>query len=284
MYSRVWEYGHSSTNSSRGRSPFRPSQRVIARGPLEKDKGDKFQENLIVSGPVPGASLDEVRAKAEADYGVPAPVITAFWAMETDFGAVQGDFNTRDALVTLSHDCRRPELFRPQLLALIKMVQHADLDPATNTGAWAGEIGMVQMLPKDIIATPPAIAFTVATAKFQGRVTVLYERGLDLYAVELRRDGTAYRLNSPIGGTGGSYVVLRAPAGQGLPALASSHIAPAELERLTGLRCAVVLAILTRPEAALFALLLPLNTRALLVSVPGVCAPLALPNCSENSK
>jgi lytic murein transglycosylase len=93
-----------------------------------------------------------VFAKAEADYGVPAPVITAFWAMETDFGAVQGDFNTRDALVTLAHDCRRPELFRPQLLSLIEMVQHGDLDPATNTGAWAGEIGQVQMLPKDIIA------------------------------------------------------------------------------------------------------------------------------------
>ncbi|MDO6963540.1 lytic murein transglycosylase [Rhizobium alvei] len=91
-------------------------------------------------------------AKAEADYGVPAPVITAFWAMETDFGAVQGDFNTRNALVTLAHDCRRPELFRPQLLALIAMVQHGDLDPQTNTGAWAGEIGQVQMLPKDIIA------------------------------------------------------------------------------------------------------------------------------------
>lgn len=91
-------------------------------------------------------------AKAEADYGVPAPVITAFWAMETDFGAVQGDFNTRDALVTLSHDCRRPELFRPQLIALIEMVQHGDLNPDTNTGAWAGEIGQMQMLPEDIIA------------------------------------------------------------------------------------------------------------------------------------
>jgi lytic murein transglycosylase len=90
-------------------------------------------------------------ARAEQEFGVPSGVITAFWAMETDFGAVQGDFNTRDALVTLAHDCRRPELFRPQLLALIKMVQHADLDPATNTGAWAGEIGQVQMLPKDII-------------------------------------------------------------------------------------------------------------------------------------
>lgn len=94
----------------------------------------------------------DVFAKAERDYGVPPGVITAFWAMETDFGAVQGDFNTRNALVTLSHDCRRPELFRPQLLNLIAMVEHGDLDPATNTGAWAGEIGQVQMLPKDIVA------------------------------------------------------------------------------------------------------------------------------------
>ncbi|MBP2549012.1 lytic murein transglycosylase [Neorhizobium galegae] len=94
----------------------------------------------------------QVFQRAEKEYGVAPGVITAFWAMETDFGAVQGDFNTRNALVTLSHDCRRPELFRPQLLALIEMVQHGDLDPATNTGAWAGEIGQVQMLPKDIIA------------------------------------------------------------------------------------------------------------------------------------
>jgi lytic murein transglycosylase len=94
----------------------------------------------------------DVFARAEQEFGVPAPVITAFWAMETDFGAVQGDFNTRNALVTLAHDCRRPEMFRPQLLSAIEMVQHGDLDPATTTGAWAGEIGQVQMLPEDIIA------------------------------------------------------------------------------------------------------------------------------------
>ncbi|WP_428671120.1 lytic murein transglycosylase [Roseibium sp.] len=89
--------------------------------------------------------------RTEKEYGVPAPVITAFWALETDFGAVQGDFNTVNALATLAHDCRRPELFRPQLLAAIEMVQHGDLDPRKTTGAWAGEIGMVQMLPEDII-------------------------------------------------------------------------------------------------------------------------------------
>ncbi|WP_417770086.1 lytic murein transglycosylase [Stappia sp.] len=93
----------------------------------------------------------KVFARAQADYGVPAPVITAFWALETDFGAVQGDFNTVNALATLAHDCRRPYLFRPQLIAAIEMTAHGDLDPARTTGAWAGEIGQVQMLPEDII-------------------------------------------------------------------------------------------------------------------------------------
>jgi lytic murein transglycosylase len=95
--------------------------------------------------------LAPIFAKAEEQYGIPAGVITAFWAMETDFGAVQGDFNTRDALFTLAHDCRRPQIFRPQLIALIEMVQHGDIDPQTATGAWAGEIGQVQMLPRDVI-------------------------------------------------------------------------------------------------------------------------------------
>ena len=92
-----------------------------------------------------------VFAKAEADYGVPAAVITAFWALETDFGAVQGDFNTLGALVTLAHDCRRPNLFRPQIFAALELYRRGGFDPARTTGAWAGEIGQVQMLPRDIL-------------------------------------------------------------------------------------------------------------------------------------
>ncbi|SDU07712.1 lytic murein transglycosylase [Stappia sp. ES.058] len=89
--------------------------------------------------------------RAEREYGVPGPVIAAFWGLETDYGAVQGDFNTVSALATLAHDCRRPQLFRPQLIAAIEMVEHGDLDPRRTTGAWAGEIGQVQMLPEDIV-------------------------------------------------------------------------------------------------------------------------------------
>ncbi|NOR63491.1 MAG: lytic murein transglycosylase [Rhodobacteraceae bacterium] len=92
-----------------------------------------------------------VFARAEREYGVPPEVILAFWALETDYGAVQGDFNTVSALATLAHDCRRPGLFRPELFAAIALTAQGDIDPARTTGAWAGEIGMVQMLPEDIL-------------------------------------------------------------------------------------------------------------------------------------
>ena len=94
---------------------------------------------------------DETFDRIEQTYGVPRGVLLAFWAFETDFGQVQGDFNTRNALFTLAHDCRRPELFRPELIAAIELYQRGDF-PLDTTGAWAGEIGQVQMLPKDIIA------------------------------------------------------------------------------------------------------------------------------------
>ncbi len=90
-------------------------------------------------------------AKARKTYGVQPAVLTAFWALETDFGAVQGNFNTLNSLITLSHDCRRPDLFRPQIFATIDLWKRGDFDPVKTKGAWAGEIGMVQMLPEDIL-------------------------------------------------------------------------------------------------------------------------------------
>lgn len=93
----------------------------------------------------------DIFARADQQFGVQAPVITAFWALETDFGAVQGDFHTLSALVTLSHDCRRPQLFRQQLVPLLELIDRGVL-PADVTGAWAGEIGQTQILPSDYLA------------------------------------------------------------------------------------------------------------------------------------
>ncbi|MCE8538746.1 lytic murein transglycosylase [Ruegeria pomeroyi] len=110
-----------------------------------------ISQNRLDTGKAMGRKYDAVFDRIEAEYGVSRGVLLAFWAFETDFGGYQGDFNTRNALITLAHDCRRPELFRPQIFAAIELFAHGDFDPARTTGAWAGEIGMVQMLPRDIL-------------------------------------------------------------------------------------------------------------------------------------
>ena len=110
-----------------------------------------ISENRINRGRAMAEKYDAVFDRVEAEYGVSRGVLLAFWAFETDYGAIQGDFNTANALATLSHDCRRPELFRPQLFAALELFERGAFDPATTTGAWAGEIGMVQMLPRDIL-------------------------------------------------------------------------------------------------------------------------------------
>ena len=126
-----------------------------AQGVFQRDFVE-FSRRLISNNRIENARVQSQRQDAifdriEAQLGIPREVLLAFWAFETDFGAVQGNFNTRNALVTLAHDCRRPELFRPQIFAAMELFARGDLNPDTTTGAWAGEIGMVQMLPGDII-------------------------------------------------------------------------------------------------------------------------------------
>ena len=110
-----------------------------------------ISQNRINNGRKFSKQLDSTFDRIERDYGVSRGVLLAFWALETDFGQVQGDFNTLNSLLTLSHDCRRPELFQPQVFAAIELYERSEFDPVNTKGAWAGEIGMVQMLPKDIL-------------------------------------------------------------------------------------------------------------------------------------
>ena len=82
-----------------------------------------------------------VFAKIDAEFGVPAPVIVSFWALESDFGANMGNYRTLSALASLAYDCRRAERFRPQLLDALRLIQRGDLRPSEMVGSWAGELG-----------------------------------------------------------------------------------------------------------------------------------------------
>ncbi|WP_095587341.1 lytic murein transglycosylase [Actibacterium ureilyticum] len=110
-----------------------------------------ISQNRIDNGRRNAGKWSSVFNRVQREYGVSPGVLLAFWALETDYGAVQGNFNTLNALVTLAHDCRRPALFRPQIFAALELYERGEFSPTKTTGAWAGEIGMVQMLPEDIL-------------------------------------------------------------------------------------------------------------------------------------
>ena len=88
-------------------------------------------------------------ARIEKQYGVPAPVITAFWALESDFGSNNGKYPILRAVATLAYDCRRPQFFRTQLIDALRIIQRGDLRAGEMIGDWAGELGPLQFTPSD---------------------------------------------------------------------------------------------------------------------------------------
>jgi lytic murein transglycosylase len=86
--------------------------------------------------------------RVEQQFGVPPQPMVAFWGLETDFGANNGNLPVLRSLVTLAYDCRRAEMFREELTYALKVVQRGDIAPSQMVGAWAGEIGQTQFSPK----------------------------------------------------------------------------------------------------------------------------------------
>ncbi|HGW5375666.1 TPA: GTPase [Pseudomonas aeruginosa] len=86
----------------------------------------------------------------------------------------------------------------PQCMELGQLIQQLEEMPAPDgfrrithmlVDAGARDFTWIDPKPSKIIETPPAISFAVSTTKFEGRVTILYDRAGDTYAVELRHDG-----------------------------------------------------------------------------------------------
>jgi len=129
---------------------------------IAKDRGQgvfaqsfvQFSGRMVSSNrlQVGGALLKKHAAtfnRIQQEYGVPGPVLVAFWGLETDFGKVMGNLETMRSLATLSFDCRRPEEFREQLLYALKVIERGDLSPQEMRGPAHGEVGQFQFQPKN---------------------------------------------------------------------------------------------------------------------------------------
>jgi len=106
-----------------------------------------ISQNRLQNGVAKLKQHQQLLAKVEQQYGVPGPVIVAFWALESDFGAGMGDLPVLRSLATLAYDCRRPEMFRGELMDALRIIDRGDLTPGEMIGSWAGELGQTQFLP-----------------------------------------------------------------------------------------------------------------------------------------
>jgi len=80
-------------------------------------------------------------------YGVPAEIIIAIWAMESDFGANYGNMSVIRSLATLAYAGKRKEFAQTELLAALRIMVCEGLQPEDMVGSWAGAMGQPQFMP-----------------------------------------------------------------------------------------------------------------------------------------
>jgi len=116
----------------------------------------QFSDRMVGGGRIPNG-LAKIKqhaatfAAVEKKYGVPAPVLTAFWGLESDFGANFGDYKILSAIATLAYDCRRPDFFRTQLFDALRIIERGDQTVDGMIGDWAGEFGGLQFTASDYL-------------------------------------------------------------------------------------------------------------------------------------
>jgi lytic murein transglycosylase len=129
------------------------------------DRGQKFfaqnfleiSDKMLAGGRLPGGAAQMKKhqalfAREMKEFGVPASVITAFWGLESDFGAGQGKEHALKSLATLAYDCRRSDMFRGHLFDALRLIERGDLQAEEMIGSWAGELGQTQMMPSEYMA------------------------------------------------------------------------------------------------------------------------------------
>ena len=116
----------------------------------------QFSDRMVGGGRIPTGQA-KIRqhaalfARIEQKYGVPAPVLVAFWGLESDFGANFGKYKILSAIATLAYDCRRPDFFRTQLMDALRIIERGDQRVEDMIGDWAGEFGGMQFTASDYL-------------------------------------------------------------------------------------------------------------------------------------
>ncbi len=114
------------------------------RGVVTADRatiGQRRRQDMTELGPI------------EQTYGVPREILIGIWALESGFGAIQGDLDVIRSLATLAAEGRRRAWAEGELIATLKLIQTGEFPRQRLRGSWAGAMGQTQFIPSTFTST-----------------------------------------------------------------------------------------------------------------------------------
>jgi membrane-bound lytic murein transglycosylase B len=109
--------------------------------------GDK----RIADGRAAVAQNRALFTQVENYFHVPASTIAGIWGLESNFGALTGNYKVVEALATLAWEGRRAAFFRGELMAALRILNNGDITPVRMTGSYAGAMGQPQFMPSSYL-------------------------------------------------------------------------------------------------------------------------------------
>jgi len=160
FYSRTLAAGFARPLLDRELSGLSPDPRVAALDAQQPEFAKPVSD--YIRGAISDSRIATGRAKRETisqfpsieqAYGVPRDVLVAVWAMESDFGALQGNFDVVRSLATLAAAGRRRPWAEGELLAALRILAAGNVARVKLRGSWAGAMGQTQLIPSAYLSS-----------------------------------------------------------------------------------------------------------------------------------
>src|SRR3954469_8666923 len=105
----------------------------------------------IATAQAKAAQWTQTLAAIEQQYGVDRWMLLAIWGIESSFGTNKGGFDVIRSLATLTLIGYRPDFFRDELLAALKVLDEGHIERPKMIGSWAGAMGQPQFMPSNFL-------------------------------------------------------------------------------------------------------------------------------------
>ena len=132
---------------------FQPQIIESMERPYEKKTWDTYQaifltQERLQAGLKFWQENRQTLARAEQQFGVPAPIIVSIIGVETLYGKHQGNYRVLDALTTLAfHYPKRSEFFTKELKEYLLLCREHHVPATEYKGSYAGAMGKPQFMP-----------------------------------------------------------------------------------------------------------------------------------------